>query len=53
MKQGKNPTARQMKVMEAMGLNPKNWLVSKNESDKMTVVHRETGLFRVVPIEKE
>lgn len=50
MKNGKRPTVRQKKLMEAWRLNPNDWLVVKDTPEAMTLVHR---LFdkttRVIP----
>lgn len=50
MKHGRRPTRTQKMVIKAAGLNPNNWLIVKNLSDRMHLVHRETGNERVVPV---
>lgn len=40
MKNGKKPTVRQCKLMSANRLKPEDWLVVKDTSTEMTVVHR-------------
>lgn len=40
MKNGKNPTLDQKKIMKAHGLVPENWLVVKNLNDSIEVVSR-------------
>ena len=49
MKNGKRPTVAQKKILKNMGLIPENWLIVKNEPDRMTVVHRHNGELRTVP----
>jgi hypothetical protein len=48
MKNGKKPTRNQMKTFIALGLNPNNWLIVKNQSDEMIVVHRETSRTKTI-----
>lgn len=48
MKQGKKPTREQSKLISNHqygkgSLNPANWLVSKNLSDKLIIVSRKSG----------
>ena len=40
MKHGKKPTVAQMKLMVKWRLNPENWLVVKDTSTEMVLVHR-------------
>ena len=40
MKNGKNPTVAQRKLMEKWKLDWRDWLVVKDEPTQMTVVHR-------------
>lgn len=42
MKNGKNPTVRQCKLMQRWGLNPSEWLVIKDTPSEMVVVHRHS-----------
>ncbi len=50
MKQGKNPTVRQMKLMQEWRLNPENWLVVKDTPKQMEIVHRHhPSTKRVIP----
>lgn len=42
MKNGKNPTLRQRNLMERAGFNSDDYLVSKDYSDALIVVHRLT-----------
>jgi hypothetical protein len=43
MKAGKKPTKKQSIFIESQGLNPKEWLIVKNEAHQMILVHRVTG----------
>lgn len=48
MKQGKKPTREQSKLISNYqygkgSLNPANWLVNKNLSDKLIIVNRKSG----------
>lgn len=49
MKNGKVPTKKQKESMRKAGLDPKNWLVTKNPTGELHLVHRETSKKRVVP----
>lgn len=49
MKNPKAPTKRQKIAMEYVGLNFRNWLVSKAAGDELTIVHRETGTVKAIP----
>lgn len=48
MKNGKRPTKNQKIAMKNAGLNADNWLVSKNITDELHLVHRNTGNKRVI-----
>ncbi len=48
---GTKPTVRQAKLITQMGLNHQNWLVQKDTSTQLQIVHRHTDSVRV--IEKE
>lgn len=48
MKHGKKPTAEQRKLMQVWGLNPREWLVCKDTSTEMEVVHRHTDTKRTI-----
>ena len=50
MKNGKRPTLRQKKLIQAVGWNPQNWLVSKHTPKEMHLVHRNTGTRKVIPL---
>ena len=49
MKQGLKPTRAQRKRIQQQGLIPDNWLVSKDTSEEMTIVHRLNDQVRVIP----
>ncbi len=49
MKHGKKPTVKQKKLMTQWHLNHENWLVVKDTSVCMTIVHRNTGNIREIP----
>ncbi|WP_169834478.1 DUF6906 family protein [Paenibacillus donghaensis] len=46
MKNGKRPTRRQQETIAAAGLNPQNWLVSKDCATEFIVINRLTGKDR-------
>lgn len=48
MKNGKRPTRNQMKIFLEAGLNPRNWLIVKKQTEQMTVIHRETGRVKTI-----
>ena len=41
MKNGKNPTAQQRKLMQKRGIDGREWLVCKDTSTELVIVHRE------------
>jgi hypothetical protein len=43
MKSGKKPTKNQSIFIQSQGLDPKDWLIVKNEPNQMVLVHRETS----------
>jgi hypothetical protein len=43
VKAGKKPTVRQSKFLAQWGLNPSDWLVSKDTPVEMVIVHRHFG----------
>jgi hypothetical protein len=52
MKNGKKPTKKQKEAMQRAGLDPNNWLVTKNLNSRgeLHLVHRQTpNKKRVVP----
>ena len=40
MKHGKKPTRKQIDFIKRKGLNSDNWLVVKDTTEKMVLVHR-------------
>ena len=48
MKHGKNPTVKQKKLMTQNSLNCDEWLVVKDTSTEMVIVHRDTGALRTI-----
>jgi hypothetical protein len=48
MKSGKKPTKKQSQHIQACGLNPRNWLIVKNQNEQMLLVHRETGTTKKI-----
>ncbi len=46
---GKRPTRRQKMAIKKCGLNPNNWLVTKNLPLELHLVHREIGTTRKIP----
>lgn len=49
MKNGKRPTKAQKNLLRYSGLTPDDWLISKNTSTEMIIVHRFTGCTRIIP----
>lgn len=50
---GLRPTRRQKELIKAAGLNPANWLVTKNLPGELHLEHRTTGKARVLKRLKE
>ena len=48
MKHGKKPTVRQKRMLKEYGLNYENWLIIKDTSDIMQIVHRHTDTVRTI-----
>jgi hypothetical protein len=48
MKQGKNPTRRQLKTLTAHVATPSDWLISKQEPDRWHLIHRYTGEPKII-----
>ncbi|WP_197081228.1 DUF6906 family protein [Gordoniibacillus kamchatkensis] len=49
MKNGKRPTKAQKIIMIAAQLDPDDWLVVKNLSGEMHIVHRQTEQKKIIP----
>ncbi len=48
MKNGKKPTLAQKKLMTRYHLNYENWLVVKDTSTEMVILHRATNRTRTI-----
>lgn len=48
MKHGKKPTYEQRKLIQQWGLNPGDWLVSKDTPDQMLLVHKHTNQTQTI-----
>ncbi|MDQ0876785.1 hypothetical protein QFZ77_005444 [Paenibacillus sp. V4I3] len=48
MKQGTSPNLKQKKLIEQMGWNTKNWLVERDTSNEIVLIHRATGTMKVI-----
>lgn len=48
MKNPKKPTYEQRKTIQRLGLNPMDWLVSKDTSTEMMLVNRHTKTTRII-----
>jgi len=46
---GKNPTRRQRKFIEKYRLNSSNWLVQKDTTQILQIVHRYTDTVKILP----
>jgi hypothetical protein len=49
MKRGRKPTVKQKKAIKWAGLEPEQWLISKNLPNELHLIHRETGTPKVIP----
>lgn len=50
MKNGKKPTYEQRKIIQAAGLDAHDWLVVKDTSTDMVLVHKHSNTtIRVIP----
>jgi hypothetical protein len=50
MKQGRNPTRRQLKILTDHVATPSDWLISKMEPDRWTLIHRNTNQTKIIYI---
>ena len=48
MKQPRKLVLKEKKVLSAIGLNPENWAVHKEDSDYLYVVHKISGRKRKI-----
>jgi hypothetical protein len=39
---GKKPTVKQCNMIRKAGLNPDNWLIAKNTSTEIVLIHRHS-----------
>lgn len=52
MKNGKKPTVRQKKLIQALRMNPADWLVTKDTPTEMHLVHRHFDRERKVIVKE-
>lgn len=50
MKQGKNPTRQEKKILQSKRLNAENWLVCKHTSTEMVVQHKYGGSIKTIAL---
>ena len=43
---GKKPTVKQSNFIRENGLNPDDWLIAKNTSEQMVLIHRHISKTR-------
>ena len=49
MKNPKKPTVRQRKLIESYkNYNSDNWLINKDTSSEMNIIHRKTGTKKIL-----
>jgi hypothetical protein len=48
MKNGKKPTAKQRKLMQKRGVDCMEWLVCKDTSTELVIVHREKNESQMI-----
>ena len=48
MKHGKKPTVAQRKFITSKGVNAENWLVAKDTTTEMVLVHRYTNTTKTI-----
>jgi hypothetical protein len=44
------PTRTEYEAIRWISPNPDNWLVKKRHSDTLTIVHREVGTEKTIPV---
>ena len=49
MKNGKKPTYEQRKVIQRFKLDPHEWLVVKDTSTEMVLMHRDDKTIKTIP----
>lgn len=52
MKNGKRLQRWMKDLLKEKGLNPDNWLYTKNTPDELVIIHRYSGKVRIIPIGK-
>lgn len=50
VKNGKNPTLKQKKLIEDAGLDPRDWLVTKVKPWFLHLVNRDDGSIKVINV---
>lgn len=50
MKQGKNPTRQEKKILTARKLNAGDWLVCKHTSTEMVISHKHCDKIRTIAL---
>lgn len=48
MKSGKKPTKKQAQHILASGLDSRDWLIVKNQTEEMLLIHREKGTTKTI-----
>jgi len=48
MKSGKRPTRRQKAEIKLAGLNVENWLVERDTTTELVIIHRSSGKPRTL-----
>lgn len=48
--QGRKPYREEWKIFEYNGLDSREWLVQKVNSDTMQIVHKQSGEMKVIPL---
>ena len=48
MKHGRKPTVRQKQLLSDNGLNPKDWLITKNLDYEIHIVHKKSKEEKVI-----
>lgn len=49
MKNAKKPTKKEKMHIQSYSLNPENWLIFKNLSGELHLVHRYTNQIKIIP----
>ena len=51
MKSGRRPSKKQKMTLAQLGENPEAWLIVKNLSSELHIVHRITGELKILKLE--